>query len=39
MSMFPILDHFHFHRIVLDEGHEALSDPFLGSKLALALVS
>jgi SNF2 family DNA or RNA helicase len=34
-NTFPILDHFHFHRIVLDEGHEALSDPFLGNMVQL----
>eukprot|EP00029_Vermamoeba_vermiformis_P008169 TRINITY_DN3745_c0_g1_i1.p1 TRINITY_DN3745_c0_g1~~TRINITY_DN3745_c0_g1_i1.p1 ORF type:complete len:745 (+),score=238.36 TRINITY_DN3745_c0_g1_i1:326-2236(+) len=27
--MQPLLDHFHWHRVILDEGHEILKDQFL----------
>ncbi len=28
----PILDHFHWHRVVIDEGHEVLTDTLTSSK-------
>jgi hypothetical protein len=28
----PILDHFHWHRVVIDEGHEVLPDSLTSSK-------
>jgi hypothetical protein len=28
----PVLDHFHWQRVVIDEGHEVLPDSLISSK-------
>jgi asparagine synthetase A len=34
-----VLDHFHWHRVIMDEGHELICDHSIGSKLIFTSVT